>query len=65
VQQVLQVIRTLKQEGISVLVVEQNPLAALSVADRVYVMDKGRIVHEGAARALLDDAPLRMRLLGV
>jgi branched-chain amino acid transport system ATP-binding protein len=65
VQQVLQVIRTLKREGISVLVVEQNPLAALSVADRVYVMDKGRIVHEGRAQALLDDAPLRLRLLGV
>ena len=51
VQQVLQVIRRLKREGIGVLVVEQNPLAALSVADRVYVMDKGRIVHQGGARA--------------
>ena len=65
VQQVLQVVRTLKREGIGVLVVEQNPLAALSVADRVYVMDKGRIIHEGGAQALLDDAPLRTRLLGV
>jgi branched-chain amino acid transport system ATP-binding protein len=65
VQQVLQVIGTLKREGIGVLVVEQNPLAALSVADRVYVMDKGRIVHEGRAQALLDDTPLRLRLLGV
>ena len=35
------------------LLVEQNPLAALAVADRVYVMDKGRIVHHGPARELL------------
>jgi branched-chain amino acid transport system ATP-binding protein len=65
VQQVMQVIRTLKAEGIGVLVVEQNPIAALSVSDRVYVMDKGRIVHAGPAGALLEDASLRKRLLGV
>ena len=65
VQQVLQVIGRLKGEGIGVLVVEQNPLAALGAADRVYVMDKGRVVHQGAARALLEDAALRTRLLGV
>ncbi len=65
VQQVLGVIRKLKAEGIAVLLVEQNAPTALSVADRVYVMDKGRVVHEGAAAALLADAPLRTRLLGV
>ena len=64
VQQVLQVIRRLKGEGIGVLVVEQNPLAALGVADRVYVMDRGRIVHSGPAAELLHDAESRMRLLG-
>jgi branched-chain amino acid transport system ATP-binding protein len=64
VQQVLQVIRRLKGEGIGVLVVEQNPLAALGVADRVYVMDKGRIVHSGGAADLLNDPQARMRLLG-
>jgi branched-chain amino acid transport system ATP-binding protein len=61
---VLQVIRRLKAEGIGVLVVEQNPLAALGVSDRVYVMDKGRIVHQGGAADLLRDAQARMRLLG-
>jgi branched-chain amino acid transport system ATP-binding protein len=64
VQQVLQVIRRLKGEGIGVLVVEQNPLAALGVSDRVYVMDKGRIVHSGGAADLLHDQAARMRLLG-
>jgi branched-chain amino acid transport system ATP-binding protein len=48
-----------------VLLVEQNPLVALSVADRVYVMDKGSVVHQGAARELLQDATLRQKLLGV
>ena len=64
VQQVLAVIQALRREGIAVLLVEQNAPTALSVADRVYVMDKGSIVHEGAAPALLADAPLRTRLLG-
>jgi branched-chain amino acid transport system ATP-binding protein len=65
VQQVLAVIGKLKQEGIAVLLVEQNPLTALSVAERVYVMDKGRIVHQGSAPELRQDQPLRTRLLGV
>jgi len=65
VQDVMRAIGRLKAEGVAVLLVEQNPIAALAAADRVYVMDKGRIVHAGAARALMDDAPLRTRLLGV
>jgi branched-chain amino acid transport system ATP-binding protein len=65
VQDVMRAIGRLKAEGVAVLLVEQNPLAALGAADRVYVMDKGRIVHRGAARVLLADAQLRTRLLGV
>ena len=65
VQQVLGTIGLLKREGIAVLVVEQNPIAALSVSDRVYVMDKGRIVHAGPASHLLENAALRLRLLGI
>jgi branched-chain amino acid transport system ATP-binding protein len=65
VEQVLGIIRKLKREGVSSLVVEQNPLAALSVADRVYVMAKGSIVHQGAAPELARDDVLRRRLLGV
>jgi len=65
VQLVLQVIKRLQNEGVAVLLVEQNPLAALSVAHRVYVMDKGRMVHTGPARNLLEDESLRVRLVGV
>jgi branched-chain amino acid transport system ATP-binding protein len=65
VQDVMRVIRRLKSERVAVLLVEQNPLAALGVADRVYVMDKGRIVHHGEAQALAGDVALRESLLGV
>lgn len=65
VHDVLRVIRKLKDERVAVLLVEQNPLAALGVSDRVYVMDKGRIVHHGEAAALLRDGALRQRLVGV
>lgn len=65
VQDVMKTVLRLKDEGLSVLVVEQNALAALSVADRVYVMDRGRICHEGPARTLLDEPDRRRRLIGV
>lgn len=65
VQDVMATIRKLKEEGISVLVVEQNALAALEVCDRVYVMDRGRIIHEGEAAELLENAPLRRKLIGM
>jgi branched-chain amino acid transport system ATP-binding protein len=64
VQIVLDTIRRLKEEGISVLIVEQNAEAALSVADRVYVLDRGRIAYAGAAASLRDDAQHRKELLG-
>jgi len=65
VQDVMKTIRRLRSEGISVLVVEQNALAALEVSDRVYVMDRGRIVHESVASDLIRDAALRRRLIGM
>jgi branched-chain amino acid transport system ATP-binding protein len=65
VQDVLRLMRRLKAEGIACLIVEQNALAALEVADRVYVMDRGRIVYEGEATALLDDTAYRRRLIGM
>ena len=65
VQDVMSAIRRLKGEGISALVVEQNALNALAVADRVYVMNRGRTIHEGQAVDLLADDRLREKLLGI
>jgi branched-chain amino acid transport system ATP-binding protein len=64
VQDVLSTILHLKEEGISVLVVEQNAEAALSVADRAYILDAGRVVWSGPAAELRDAPELRRRLLG-
>jgi branched-chain amino acid transport system ATP-binding protein len=50
VHDVFGVIATMREEGISVLLVEQNVRAAVAVADRVYVMDDGRVVYEGPAQ---------------
>jgi branched-chain amino acid transport system ATP-binding protein len=55
VKEVFQVIRDMRAEGISVLLVEQNAWIALEVADHAYVIDDGRIVHEGPAPELLAD----------
>ncbi|MCZ8185714.1 MAG: ABC transporter ATP-binding protein [Beijerinckiaceae bacterium] len=65
VQDVLRTIRRLKDEGIAALVVEQNALAMLEVSDRVYVMDRGHIEHEGPASELLGNLTLRRRLIGI
>lgn len=64
VQDVMAMIARLKEEGVSVLVVEQNARSVLAVADRAYVLDHGRIVHEGRAAALLADSALALHWLG-
>ncbi|OOG44909.1 ABC transporter ATP-binding protein [Polaromonas sp. A23] len=65
VQDVMKTITRLKSEGIAVLVVEQNVQSALAVANRTYVMSMGKIVHEGPAAELRNNAALRRQLLGV
>lgn len=64
VQDVLATIRRLKDEGLSVIIVEQNAETALSVADRVYVLDRGAVAWSGSAAALRDDPSQRRELLG-
>jgi branched-chain amino acid transport system ATP-binding protein len=65
VQDVMRAVERLRGEGAAVLLVEQNVACALGVADRVSVMQGGRIVHECAAQALRSDAALRRRWLGI
>jgi branched-chain amino acid transport system ATP-binding protein len=64
-QDVMAVVKRLKEEQISVLLVEHNVHSALAVSDRVYVMDLGRIVHAGPASELLADEALRRKFLGI
>ena len=65
VQDVMATVSRLRQEGVAVLLVEQNVESALAVADRAVIMHQGRIVHEGSAAALRADAALQRQLLGV
>jgi branched-chain amino acid transport system ATP-binding protein len=65
VDQILDAITSLKGQGITVLLVEQNASAALAIADRGYVLETGRIVHSGAGRALLADPSIKAAYLGV
>ena len=65
VDDVMATIRRLKDEGISVLLVEQNCDLALSVSDRVYVLDQGIVIYEAPATELQRDAERRHRLLGI
>ncbi len=55
VQEVFRVITTMRDAGISVLLVEQNVRAAVEIADRAYVLDDGRVIYEGAAADLARD----------
>ncbi|OQY22378.1 MAG: ABC transporter ATP-binding protein [Anaerolineaceae bacterium 4572_32.1] len=64
VETIFNTIRQLNQEGTTILLVEQNALAALSVADRGYVMETGTIGLTGTGQELLDDSRVRAAYLG-
>ncbi len=65
IAEIFQLIATLRQRGISVLLAEQNARAALSIADRGAVIENGRLVMQGAAHALLHAPGIAERYLGV
>ena len=64
VEQIFGIIRELNAGGTTILLVEQNAQAALSVADRAYVMETGRIVMSGAAEELLASPAVKKAYLG-
>jgi branched-chain amino acid transport system ATP-binding protein len=55
VREVFRVVARMRDEGISVLLVEQNVRMSLEISDHVYVLDDGKVVHSGAAAALAAD----------
>jgi len=60
----LETMTRIRTEGVTVLLVEQDVHAALSVADRGYVMETGEIVREGTARELESDPEVQRAYLG-
>lgn len=65
VKEIFSIIRKLHEQGITILLVEQNAKMALSIADRAYVLEKtGRITMEGDAKELLNNEQVRKAYLG-
>ncbi len=65
VAQIFDVVKGLRDRGVTVLLVEQNAYGALKIADRGYVMETGRITIEGAASELIADPRIREAYLGL
>ncbi len=65
VDAVLEMLRELKSEGMSLVLVEQNVPMALELADRVHILDQGAIVFEGLAGQVTEDESIMLRYLGV
>jgi len=63
--EVLEVIRQLREQGITILLVEQNVRNTLEVADRAYVLENGRIVLEGKGKDLLKNEQVKTAYLGI
>ncbi len=64
VKEILSLLAKLRDGGMTVLLIEQDAVAALKIADRGYVMERGRIVLEGAARELLSNDGVKQAYLG-
>lgn len=64
VKEILEITTTLNAMGTTILLVEQNAAAALRIADYGYVLETGRIVLQGEASMLLDDAKVKAAYLG-
>jgi branched-chain amino acid transport system ATP-binding protein len=65
VQELQAVLRAIKLDGVTLLVVEQRINFALALSDRIYLMSKGRVEHETSPDLLRSDGDLRLRYLGV
>jgi branched-chain amino acid transport system ATP-binding protein len=64
VEQVFETIQTINAQGVTILLVEQNALMALSIANFGYVLESGRVLLEGPARDLLHDERVKAAYLG-
>ncbi len=65
VQQVLELVRRIREEGYTVLIVEQNVAQVLKIADRAYLLEAGRIKASGAARELLESDEVHRAYMGL
>jgi len=64
VEQIFETVLTINRQGVTILLVEQNAAMALSIAERGYVLETGRLALEGRARDLADNPEVRRAYLG-
>ena len=62
---VFHALEALRQEGVTILLVEQNVNTTLHITDRGYVMEQGQITLEGKSKALLENEHVRKAFLGI
>jgi branched-chain amino acid transport system ATP-binding protein len=65
VQEIARTLDIIRDQGITTVIVEQNALAALKLADRAVILDTGRVVFDGSAREVLDNERLRAEYLAI
>ena len=65
VREVFQSLKAIREQGVTIVLVEQNVLHALAIADRAFVLETGRITLSGAATELASDVRVRDRYLGL
>jgi branched-chain amino acid transport system ATP-binding protein len=65
VQEIEKILMEVKEMGITTIVVEQNAIAALNLANRALILDMGQIVFDGMAQEVLDDADMRQEYLAI
>lgn len=65
VQEIANIVDSIKQYGITTIIVEQNAVAALRLADRALILDMGNIVFDGTAQEVLDNEELRHEYLAI
>ena len=63
VNEIFEIIKKINSDGVTVLLVEQNAKKALSIANRAYVLETGKIVLEGDARELMEDPKVKSAYL--
>ena len=64
VERTFDIIRQIRRDGVTVVMVEQNAFAALELSDRAYVMEQGRVALSGTGAQLLDDPHVKQAYLG-